>query len=54
MEIKNYIELYSKGIKYISTNNLEEYNKLKEYVLNTYDFDNSFLHKGSFLLKEEK
>lgn len=53
-EIIEYIELYSKGIEYITNNELDKYNKLKEEFINSHSFDNRFLQNSSFLLKEGK
>lgn len=51
-EIKDYISFFDKGLGYIKTNSLEEFNKLKEEFIQKHEFSNPFLHTESFLLKE--
>lgn len=53
-EIKNYIELYKKGINSIVHNDLESYSKLAKQFMNDDLFETPFMNKKSFLLKEEK
>jgi len=53
-EIKEYIDIYKKGIGCVLSKNTESFNVLKEEFEKKHTYDNPFMHNESFLLKEGK